>query len=188
MTRAPAIALSQTVSHVVHSFSLTPMFRSPSPRKRAGNEHNFDPGTFAIADGFTDGGGTLDISNASISAAPEISTWLLFIAGLGGIGVMLRRRVRAWAWNLGAHCRSRTAHLWSETARPGRKLGPLCCQLVMTSSHPIRCSNRLLVSTANRSRRLRAPPSMLQHLPLSTRRAFPHKSPARDREGLSPDR
>ena len=51
----------------------------------------FNPGTYKIADGETDGEGSLVISQAGVSAAPEPSTWFLMFAGIGGIGLMLRR-------------------------------------------------------------------------------------------------
>ena len=67
---------------------------APGPKafgEGLGTNTTFNPGAFSIADGFTEGEGTLDISNISSSAAPEPSTWLLMIAGVGGIGLMLRR-------------------------------------------------------------------------------------------------
>ncbi len=51
----------------------------------------FNPGIYKIADGETDGEGSLVISQVGVSAAPEPSTWLLMLAGIGGIGLMLRR-------------------------------------------------------------------------------------------------
>ena len=66
----------------------------PGPRPFAevsGTDVTFNTGTFVIADVFTEGEGTLDISNAPVSATPEPSTWLLMFAGVCGIGAMLRR-------------------------------------------------------------------------------------------------
>ncbi len=60
----------------------------------SGTDITFNPGTFSIADGFTDGEGTLTITNTSVSAVPEPPTWLLMIAGIGGIGLMLRQAER----------------------------------------------------------------------------------------------
>ena len=54
----------------------------------------FNSGTYTVADGATDGAGTLNIIGGPVSAAPEPSTWLLMIAGIGGIGLMLLRAKR----------------------------------------------------------------------------------------------
>lgn len=56
-----------------------------------GTDTVFNVGTFSIADGLTDGEGTLIISNALVSAVPEPSTWLLMITGVCGIGLMRRQ-------------------------------------------------------------------------------------------------
>ncbi len=60
----------------------------------AGTNISFNPGSFTIADGFTDGEGVVDISNTSVSAAPEPTTWLLMFAGVCSIGLVLRRAKR----------------------------------------------------------------------------------------------
>ena len=60
----------------------------------SGASVTFDPGTFSIADGFTEGEGTLTISEAAVSAAPEPSAWLLMITGVAGVGLMLRQAKR----------------------------------------------------------------------------------------------
>ena len=67
---------------------------TPDPKafySGSGESTVFNTGAYIIADGATDGEGTLNISNGQVSAAPEPSTWLLMIAGVGGIGLMLRR-------------------------------------------------------------------------------------------------
>ena len=51
----------------------------------------FNVGSYKVADGFTEGAGTLTISGSSVSAAPEPSAWLLLFAGIAGIGLTLRR-------------------------------------------------------------------------------------------------
>ena len=56
-----------------------------------GPDVTFNPGTYKIADSETDGEGNLVISQVGVSAAPEPSTWLLLLCGMGGIGLMLRR-------------------------------------------------------------------------------------------------
>ncbi len=63
--------------------SLTPFYSV------AGADLVFNTGTFAIADGATDGEGTLVISQAGNSAVPEPATWgLLFAGSLLGMGLM----------------------------------------------------------------------------------------------------
>lgn len=58
-----------------------------------GSGITFNTGTFAIADGFTEGEGTLTVSNVStVSAVPEPSTWSLMLVGVGLAGVMVRYR------------------------------------------------------------------------------------------------
>ena len=52
----------------------------------------FNPGTFAIADGLTDGEGTLAISSPSV---PEPPAWALVSSGIALLGVALGRRRRA---------------------------------------------------------------------------------------------
>ena len=51
----------------------------------SGADVTFNIGTFTIADGNTDGEGTL-----TISAAPEPGAWALMVAGLGVVGAFLR--------------------------------------------------------------------------------------------------
>ena len=66
----------------------------PGPKsfgQGSGKDVTFNVGTFSIADGFTEGKGTLNISSDSVSAAPEPSAWLLMFAGVCGIGLALRR-------------------------------------------------------------------------------------------------
>ncbi len=56
----------------------------------------FNTGTFAIADGLTDGEGTLTITSASstpVSPTPEPATWMLLLTG-GAMAVVARRSVR----------------------------------------------------------------------------------------------
>ncbi len=51
----------------------------------------FNTGTFAIADGATDGEGTLTISaSPTASPVPEPSTWSLMIVGIGMAGALVR--------------------------------------------------------------------------------------------------
>lgn len=53
----------------------------------------FNTGTFAIADGATDGEGTLTISAIpTASPVPEPSTWSLMIIGIGVAGALARYR------------------------------------------------------------------------------------------------
>ena len=61
-----------------------------------GSHLSFNSGTFAIADGATDGEGTLTITNSTVSAAPEPSAWILMIIGVGlaGAGLRFGRRRR----------------------------------------------------------------------------------------------
>ena len=56
----------------------------------AGTGITFHPGTFVIADGFTDGEGTLTVSDASLSPVPEPATWTLLLAGIAAGAVFLR--------------------------------------------------------------------------------------------------
>ncbi len=63
----------------------------PNPKpfySGSGTTTTFNVRTFSIADGFTDGEGSLVISAATV---PEPGTWLLMLVGLGGVGLMLRR-------------------------------------------------------------------------------------------------
>jgi len=41
------------------------------------------------------------VTASTVSAAPEPSTWLLMIAGIAGIGLMLRRTKKAEGWRVG---------------------------------------------------------------------------------------
>lgn len=50
----------------------------------------FNTGAFSIADGNTDGEGTLTISGSPVSAAPEPGAWTLLIAGVACMGAALR--------------------------------------------------------------------------------------------------
>ena len=50
----------------------------------------FNTGTFAIADGATEGEGILTISATALSPTPEPATWTLFCAGLGMTGIAFR--------------------------------------------------------------------------------------------------
>ena len=67
----------------------------------AGSGLVFNVGTFKIADGATDGEGTLSISEASASAVPEPATWVLLFGGGLLAPVMLRSsgatRKRDWS-------------------------------------------------------------------------------------------
>ncbi len=66
----------------------------PGPKafgEGAGPGMIFNVGSFSIADGFTDGEGTLIISEASSSAAPEPATWLMLLTGFAAIGIRLRQ-------------------------------------------------------------------------------------------------
>lgn len=47
----------------------------------SGTGITFNPGTFAIVDGATDGEGTLAISANSTSPTPEAATWALLLTG-----------------------------------------------------------------------------------------------------------
>ena len=72
----------------------------PTPKplfSGSGTDTVFNTGSFSIADGFTEGEGVLTISEGSVSAAPEPNNWLLMFAGVGGIGLMLRRAKYALA-------------------------------------------------------------------------------------------
>lgn len=52
----------------------------------------FNPGVFAIADGLTNGKGTLTIGAVAVSAVPEATTWAAMLLGFGLIGARMRRR------------------------------------------------------------------------------------------------
>ena len=52
-------------------------------------------GTWSVTNLVPDDVGTNGIWNQAVSAVPEPSTWLLMIAGIGGIGLMQRRSKRA---------------------------------------------------------------------------------------------
>ena len=54
----------------------------------------FNTGTFAIADGLTDGEGTLTISAGAVSATPEPATWMLLLSGgaVAAVGGCVSRR------------------------------------------------------------------------------------------------
>ena len=65
----------------------------------------YSNGPSAYADAKASGGSYTDFGTAgtfSISAVPEPSTWLLMIAGIGGIGLMLRRPKRSLGFNSAA--------------------------------------------------------------------------------------
>ena len=57
----------------------------------------FNTGTFAIADGLTDGEGTLTISASPVAPTPEPAPWLLLLTGAAGAvtASRLSRRSRA---------------------------------------------------------------------------------------------
>ena len=59
----------------------------------SGTDISFDSGTFEIADGLTDGEGTLTIAAVPISAVPEPATWAVLFAGVftAGAGLQLSR-------------------------------------------------------------------------------------------------
>lgn len=60
----------------------------------SGTDINFNTGNFTIASQFTNGIGTLTISEVAASAVPEPATWLLMFGGIGMVGTALRVRRR----------------------------------------------------------------------------------------------
>ncbi len=63
----------------------------------SGNGIVFNTDTFAIADGLTDGEGTLTISAGAVSATPEPATWVLFLSGgaVAAVAGCASRRLKA---------------------------------------------------------------------------------------------
>ena len=67
----------------------------------SGTNITFNTGTFAIADGATDGEGTLTISSVPVSPVPEPTTWTLLFTGLAMIFAALRFKRSSEAGRLG---------------------------------------------------------------------------------------
>ena len=61
----------------------------------------FNTGSFAIAEGLTEGEGTLTIAAASDSAVPEPATWAVLLAGLALMAA--GRGIYRAMWNTGSH-------------------------------------------------------------------------------------
>ena len=63
-------------------------------------DQNNGPSTSYGPFGQRDGSESFQVMGSSVSAAPEPSTWLLMIAGIGGIGLMLRRAKKTMGFRL----------------------------------------------------------------------------------------